>query len=396
MNEPNNAINLQRLLVLDLPPGQAAFLWGARKTGKSTYLKAHFPDAVYYDLLKSDLQAALIKNPHEFREEILALPAEKRLYPVIVDEVQKVPSLLDEIHWLIEHASISFILCGSNARKLKRGAANLLGGRAWRFNFYPLVYPEIPDFDLLRALNSGLIPSHYLSPYYERSLRAYVHDYLYEEIRAEALTRNLPAFARFLDAVAFSHGELINYSNIARDCAISAKTVQEYYHILEDTLIGYFIPPFVKKQKRDIITHTPKFYLFDVGLVNQLIQRKCAQLKGAETGKNFEHFIILEIIAYRGLSEKEFQICFWRTKTKLEVDVILGQGEVAIEIKLSADIKKTDLAGLVAFQEEHGPREALVVCQVPRARRIEVGPQHHITLLPWQEFLQRLWAHDIL
>src|SRR5581483_9891017 len=171
-------VKYPRLLKMHLPKRQSAFLWGARKTGKSTYLHAHFPEAVYYQLLKSDVFIRLAKEPHLLREEVLALPRENLKYPIILDEVQKVPALLDEVHWLIENTEAQFILCGSSARKLKREGANLLGGRAWRYTFFPLVYPEIPDFDLLKALNRGLIPSHYLSTEPKRSLKAYILDYL--------------------------------------------------------------------------------------------------------------------------------------------------------------------------------------------------------------------------
>src|SRR3989338_5422005 len=261
---------IKRLLKIALPKRQSAFLWGARKTGKSTYLHSHYPNAIYYDLLKSDESLRLMKAPHLLREELLMVPTAQLQYPVVIDEIQKVPALLDEVHWLIENKKISFILCGSSARKLKHGAANLLGGRAWRFHFYPLVYKEIPDFDLIRALNHGLLPSHYLSEQPARMLRSYVADYLTEEIQAEGLVRNLPGFARFLELAGFCNGQMLNYANVARDCGIDAKTVKSYFQILQDTLVGYLIDPFSKKAKRDVISTTPKFYLFDVGVANHL------------------------------------------------------------------------------------------------------------------------------
>ncbi len=385
-------VKYKRYLDLQLPAGQSAFLWGPRKTGKSTYLKSHFPDSVRYDLLETDLYLRLTKQPHLLREEILALPENERRLPIIIDEVQKIPELLDEVHWLIENAGISFILCGSSARKLKRGAANLLGGRAWRFTFYPLVYPEIPGFELLRALNSGLIPSHYLQEDARRSLRAYWQDYLTEEIQAEGLVRNLGAFTRFLDALAFSHGELINFSSIARESSIDSKTVKEYYQIMIDTLAGYFIYPYKKQRKRDIIMSMPKFYLFDVGAANSLLKRRISELKGHDAGKAFEHFILMELMAYKGLNELDFDITFWRTKSGLEVDFILGDAEVAIEVKIGDKIDKSDLKGLIAFTEEYQPKHSIVVSTVPKARKIALEEANGaaITVLPWQDFLEQL------
>ncbi|OAI47109.1 AAA family ATPase [Gammaproteobacteria bacterium SCGC AG-212-F23] len=389
-------VRFKRLLKMALPKGQSAFLWGARKTGKSTYLHDHFPKAIFYDLLKTDLHFQLAKEPHLLREEILALPADATKHPIIIDEVQKIPELLNEIHWLIENTKFQFILCGSSARKLKRNAANLLGGRAWRYLFYPLVYPEIPHFNLLHALNNGLVPSHYLANDAKRSLNAYVTDYLKEEIQGESLVRNLPAFARFLDAMALTHGELVNFSNIARDCGIDSKTVKEYYQILEDTLLGYFIYPYTNRAKRDIILAMPKFYLFDVGVANALAKRKIASLKGIEAGKLFEHFILTELIAYRGLHDLDFDIRFWRTKTGLEVDFILGKAEVAIEIKISERIDKSEIKGLIAFQEEHRPKNTYLVCLTERPRKITTNNQSEILALPWETFLKKLWAGEII
>lgn len=386
----------KRILKLNLPPRQSAFLWGARKTGKSTYLEEHFPKAVYYDLLKTDIFLRLSMYPNQFREEIQALNEEELAQPIIVDEVQKIPLLLDEIHWLIEHSSAQFILCGSSARKLNREASNLLGGRAWRFEFYPLVYPEITNFDLLHALNNGLIPTHYIAKDANRFLRAYVQDYLTHEIKAEGVVRNLPAFARFLDAISLTHGDLTNFTNIARDCGVDAKTVKEYYQILVDTLLGYFLDPYVKHVGRDIITATPKFYLFDVGLANYLAKQQVNELKGSVAGAAFEHYIFMELVAYRGLKELNFDITYWRTKTGLEVDFILGKGEVAIEVKISSKVVLPDLKGLVAFQEEHKPKKAYVVCLVPRARKIKSIDGQEIMILPWEKFLELLWNDEIM
>src|SRR3990167_858612 len=271
-----------RILSLVLVDRKSAFLWGARQTGKSTYLKTYFPQSHRYDLLKSDVCARLEKNPHLLREEILALPGEQLKHPIVIDEIQKIPKLLDEVHWLIENTKAQFILCGSSARKLKRLGTNLLGGRALRYSFYPLTFVEIPKLDLLRALNNGLIPAHYLSEHSDLLLESYVADYLQHEIREEGVVRNLPAFSQFLDSVAFSNAQMVNYTNIARDCGVSAKTVEVYYQVLVDTLLGYFLYPYHKKIKRDIIGKAPKFYLFDVGVANYLARRKIVELRGVQ------------------------------------------------------------------------------------------------------------------
>lgn len=381
---------------MELPKGQSAFLWGARKTGKSTYLKLNFPESAYFDLLKSDLFLSYSKRPELFREEVLALASKKREQPIIIDEIQRIPELLNEVHWMIENQNLSFILCGSSARKLKRMGVNLLGGRAWRFAFFPLTSKEIPDFDLLHALNNGLVPSHYEAENARRSLKGYVEDYLTHEIQTEGLVRNLPAFARFLDSLPFSNGEQVNFTNIAAECGVSAKTAKEYYQILVDTLLGYFLLPYRKQIKRRTLSEIPKFYLFDVGLASYLSKRKIESLKGAPAGDAFEHFIFMELIAYRSLLERDFEIYYWRTNTGLETDFILGQGDVAIEVKISSRVEKSDVKGLAAFAEEHKPSKALVISLDSREREIDLGNNVKARVLPYKNFLEQLWTGKII
>ncbi|OGT47172.1 MAG: AAA family ATPase [Gammaproteobacteria bacterium RIFCSPHIGHO2_12_FULL_38_11] len=384
-------LNINRLAKIDISVRQSAFLWGARKTGKSTFLHKHFEQSVWYDLLKSDEWARLTAQPHLLREEILALPEASLKYPIIIDEIQKIPALLNEVHWLIENKKCHFILCGSSARKLKQGAVNLLGGRAWKFNFYPFVYKEIANFNLIRALNHGLLPSHYLSDQPHRMLRAYVSDYLTLEIQAEGLVRNLPGFARFIDLIGFCNGQMINYTNIAKDCAINAKTVREYFHIIQDTLIGYLISPFFKRAKRDVISATPKFYLFDVGVATYLRKTKIETLQGTEAGDAFEHFILMELMAFLGLHELDDGIHYWRSKNGLEVDFILNDGNCAIEVKMTQNPALSDVTGLRAFCRDYQPQHALVVCNAPRPRLLGTENGVKILALPWEEFLQALW-----
>jgi predicted AAA+ superfamily ATPase len=382
---------IRRLLKLDLPARQSAFLWGPRKTGKTTFLRTAFPDSTVYDLLQTDLLLEFTKRPSLLRERLLAAEPKRLKEPIIIDEVQKVPQLLDEIHWLIENKGLRFILCGSSARKLKRGKANLLGGRAWRYEMRPLISEELGELDLLKALNRGLLPAHYLQEEYRKSLRAYVRDYLKEEVFDEGLTRNIPAFSRFFDAVGYSHGELTNYANIARDCGVDAKTVKEYYQILVDTLLGTMIEPYSRRQDRQVISKAGKFYLFDVGVAGAIIQRRIPQEKGEQFGKAFEHFILMEILAHRSYRELDYDLNFWRTKSGLEVDFILGRGEVAIEVKGSSRIDISDLRPLKAFIQEYRPAKAFVVCN-ERLPRVHEG----IRILPWPEFLTMLWNSAVI
>lgn len=373
----------KRCLKID-STNNAAFLWGPRKTGKTTLLHQQFPGAKYYDLLNSDLKTELLLNPSRLREEIVA-----NKWPlVVIDEVQKVPALLDEVHWCLENTKTHFILCGSSARKLRHGASNLLGGRAWRFELFPLTTNEIAKPDLNRILNHGLIPKHYLEKNPRRDLRSYVLDYISEEIQSEALTRNVPAFAKFLEAVALTHGSLINYANIARDCGVSPKTVREYYQILEDTLLGHTMLPWKKSKDRRLI-ETAKFYLFDVGVTRQLKGLSLVQPKTEEFGNAFEHFLVEEVRAYLSYKEKFLPMSFWRTSTGLEVDLIIGELDLAIEFKATLKIKSIHLRGLAALNEDQAVRKSIIVCmeEVPR----QIG---NILLLPWKVFCQKLWQGE--
>ncbi|MCF7877083.1 MAG: AAA family ATPase [Candidatus Omnitrophica bacterium] len=383
---------IKRLLNIELPKGQSAFLWGPRKTGKTTFLKEHFPDSQVFDFLKTDLFIDMAKNPALLRERLLAKSKDVLKKPVILDEVQKVPQVLDEVHWLIENREMSFILCGSSARKLKRGHGNLLGGRAWRYEMFPFVTAELKDYNLLHILNHGMVPAHYLQEKgYKRSLQAYVQDYLKEEVFAEGLIRNISAFSRFFEALGYSHGELTNYSNIARDCGVDSKTVKEYYQILVDTLLAVRVEPFKKKQNRQVISKAPKYYLFDVGVAGFLTKRRLEEEKGEEFGKAFEHFMLMEINAYRSYNLKTFELNFWRTKSGLEVDFVLDRGKVAIEVKGTQRVDKNNLKGLFAFKEEYLPKRAIVVCN-EKEKRVYKG----IEIMPWRDFLYHLWKGEIL
>jgi len=383
--------SILRILNLALPPGQSAFLWGPRKTGKSTYLKERYPQSLVYNFLNTELVLEFAKRPSLLREQLLAQDDNVLKHPIVLDEVQKVPDILDEVHWLIENRGLQFLLCGSSARKLKRGQANLLGGRAWRYEMFPLVSAEVEVVDLLKVLNRGMIPSHYLDDQYQKSLRAYTTDYLKEEVFAEGLTRNIPAFSRFFEAIGYSHGELTNFSNIARDCGVDSKTVKEYYQIVEDTLLGTMIAPFKRRQSRQVISQTPKFYLFDVGVAGALTNRNLTEARGELFGKAFEHFVFMELRAHSSLKDLHYAINFWRTKSGLEADFVLGDGQVAIEVKGSSRVERKELRPLIAFREEYSPRQTLVVCN-ERVERIH----DNIRILPWRVFLRELWDGKII
>lgn len=366
---------------------ESIFLWGARQTGKSTLLKKLFPDAHYIDLLKADEFERFNRRPELLREQLTLVP-EGVL--IIIDEVQKIPQLLDEVHWLMTNKNLRFILCGSSARKLKRSGANLLGGRALRNVLHPLVSAEIPDFDIHRAINNGLLPRHYLVENAQKRLQAYVGDYLQEEIRAEALTRNLSSFTRFLEVAALSCGEMLNYNNIASECGVSAPTVKEYFSILEETMIGYTVPAFVKTIKRRVIL-APRFYYFDVGLTNYLLKRRDLRQGSPEFGKAFEQLIIQELVAYLSYTENENRLAYWRTVSGYEVDAVLGDAQVAIEIKSTTELQSHHTKGLKAFSEEHPQARLLAVTFDPNPRLM-----NGIEVLPAKMFLEKLWKGEIV
>jgi uncharacterized protein len=367
--------------------GESLFLWGARQTGKSTLLKKLFPDAIWFDLLQSDVYQRLISNPVLLRETVLGNPNKK---VVVIDEIQRIPELLNEVHWLIVNTGTQFILSGSSARKILRTETNLLGGRALRYELLPLVSNEIPNFDINVALNHGLLPRHYNSANPKKMLSAYVGNYLRDEIVNEAKIRNIQVFSQFLEAAAFSNGEIVNYTNIASDCGVSSPTIKEYFQILQDTLIGRFVPVYQKRPKRKV-TSSPKFYFFDIGVVNSLLNRGKI-LQGTELyGNAFEQFIYQELYAHSHYSGSDYRISYWRTTSQIEIDFVLGENEIALEVKSSNNITSRHLKGLNAFMEEYTVKKAIVVSNEPLPRL-----HNNILILPWQVFLQQLWSGEII
>ena len=379
----------ERQLKFTLPPGRSAFLWGARQTGKTTLLRERFPNSVNFDLLDSDIMLRFLSRPRTLGEELAVFGEAAHANPIVIDEIQKVPTLLDEIHRLIESEKFSFILCGSSARKLNRSGVNLLGGRAWRYSLYPLSWSEIPEFDLLTAMTTGLLPGLYAQSTSRRSLNAYVRDYLTQEVFNEALVRRSAGFSRFFDALSYCHGEILNYSAIARDCAIDAKTVRSYFEILVDTLIGYLIHPFQKRGSRQAISRAPKFYLFDVGIANYICGNSVLSASGADFGRSFEHFIFLELVAAISYQNLDTRIEYWRTKSGLEVDFVLDNGTLAIEVK--SRLRTRELSAIKAFKEEFRPQRSIVVTAEPTNRVID-----GIEVLNYEIFLDKLHRNQLL
>ena len=377
----------QRVIDLNSEYNDSAFLWGARQVGKTTWLNSEFSKCRTYDLLRPTEFERLLRRPELLSEELEDFGEGDT---VVIDEIQKLPQLLDEVHSLIQRKNIRFILSGSSARKLRRMGTNLLGGRATREQMFPLVSAEIPDFDLVRAVNNGMIPRHYMVKNPWERLGGYIGVYLNEEIKEEALARNLKTFSRFMEVAAQCDGEMIVYKNIAQDCGVDYRTVKEYFSILEDTLIGYLVPGFTGTKKRKSIAAS-KFYFFDVGIVNYLMHRRELKPGSDDFGHAFEHFIIQELIAYIGYHHVEERISYWRTPNGYEVDAIIGDGRVAIEIKSTDEVKSRHTRGLKAFSEDYPDARRIIVSLDKYRRKV-----NDIEIIPAVEFLDDLWKGRIV
>lgn len=376
----------QRIFNINNELDMSVFLFGARQTGKSTLLRKAVSKAVYIDLLDSDIRKLYRKRPAYLYDQ---LAGKDSSCVVIIDEIPEVPDLLNEVHRLISEFGIRFVLCGSSARKLKRKGYNTLGGRAFPCYFYPLVSAEIPDLDIDRAVNNGMMPLHYPAKNATRLLASYVDVYLKEEIQAEALVRDLDNFERFLEVATLTDGEMVNYANIASDCGVSAKTVKEYFSILQDTLVGYTIPAYTKVMKRRLV-QAPRFYFFDVGVANYLLHRQNLVRGTVEFGHAFEHWVIQEIIAYIGYTHNENRLSYWRTYTGIEVDAVIGDARLAIEIKSVAEVLPKHLTGLKTFMEEHPDTRPIIVSLDRISRRC--GEMESLYVM---DFLRMLWAGEL-
>lgn len=366
------------------------FLFGPRQTGKTQLIINQLPqDQIYLvDLLDNNTYLRLATKPSRLREEIP--PGCKY---VVIDEIQKLPTLLDEVQLLIEKKGIHFLLTGSSARKLKRSGVNLLGGRARSKSLHPFSWVELRDnpyqeFQLLKALNWGLIPSIFFSDEPTEDLSAYVNNYLQLEIMAEGLTRNLPAFSRFLVVAATCNGQIINYSSVSNDAQVALTTTREYFSILKDTLIGSELPVWKSTVKRKAIA-TPKFYFFDYGVVRYLQQKSPIKERSPDYGDAFEAFIYHELKTFVDYHSGG-SLCYWRSKSRQEVDFILND-VIAIEVKGKALVANKDLRGIKALKEENILQAYYVVCLEAPTRYID-----DIVIMSWDVFLEKLWTHKLI
>jgi predicted AAA+ superfamily ATPase len=374
------------LPLVDLVRHRSLFLLGPRQTGKSTLLRNTFPDARYIDLLEANTFRELSAYPETLRQSLA--PREKL---VIIDEVQKLPALLDEVQALIDRdKSLRFILTGSSARKLKQGRANLLAGRAWFTRLHPLVSHEVTYAALTRRLNVGSLPAAFDSAQPEGDLHAYVGGYLKEEIRAEGLVRSIESFSRFLEVAALTNAQVLNYASVASDTGIPARTVREHYQMLEDTLVGFQLQPYRRARKRKPVA-TAKFYFFDVGVANVLMKRGEIRPGSELYGAALEHQIFLELRAYLDYRRLDKELTFWRTHSGYEVDFVVGN-DIGVEVKASRRVSPADQKGLLALSEDVKLKKKVIVCGEPRERVTDEG----IVVLPLQVFFERLWSDRLL
>lgn len=374
---------------------QSLFLFGPRGVGKSTLLRELFPATIclYLDLLNPETEDRLAKNPSDLISIAKALPHE--ITHIIIDEIQKIPKLLDVVHLLIEQKQKLFVMSGSSARKLKPGAANLLAGRAIVYNLYPFSFLELGEqFDLNQALRFGTLPNLSeleLEKDKQQYLMSYAHMYLKEEIKGEQLVRNLDPFRRFLEVAAQCNGKIINFANIARDVGVSEHNVREYFSILEDTLLGFFLEPF-NNSFRKRLSHKPKFYLFDTGVVRSLTNMLSAPLYAGNSmyGEIFEHYIILECIRLANYFKPEYRFSYLQTKDGAVIDLIVerpGQSYLFIEIKSGNNVREEQLRSFIKLALDFGTCEAICLSNDPYAKQFE-----HVQVLPWQQGLKKLFT----
>jgi len=368
--------------VLNLPfllQKKSHFLFGPRQTGKTFLIRHSLKGVRSYDLLDTSVYLALSQNPGRIAQEL-----DSRDEIVVVDEIQRLPVLLNEVHRLIEERGIRFLLTGSSARKLRRGGVNLLGGRARTKYMHPLTYRELGNrFELFKAIERGLIPSIYLSDDARADLQAYTGSYLQQEIVAEGVTRNIPAFSRFLKVAALCNGTLVNFTNVSNDAQVPRTTVYEYFEILKDTLLLYELPAWRKSRKRKPLTSS-KYYFFDVGVVAALQGREFRP-GTPEFGEALETYLMHELVSYSDYISGE-PLSYWRSTSGFEVDFILGD-HTAVEVKAKENLSDHDLKSLRALAEEKKLKRYLCVSLEPRTRNLE-----NMTILPFREFLENLWS----
>jgi len=373
----------KRLLTLPTETDSSYFLFGPRGTGKTTWLKSHLPNSTYIDLLDQKIYFELSANPGQLSEYF----TEDRSQWIIIDEVQKIPALLDEVHRYIENEKRRFILTGSSARSLRKKGVNLLAGRAYQLSMHPLTAIELgDDFDLKKSLETGNLPKAYETLDPEKFLANYINTYLREEVLQEGLTRNIQTFHRFLETASFSHGEQLNMSTIAREIGVDQKVVANYFYILEDLLIAYRLPVFTRQAKRKLSQHA-KFYYFDAGIYQNLRPKGPLDNKQEINGAALEGLFLQELKAINAYLDKRYNFYFWRTQAGKEVDIILyGQnGFKAFEIKLTDRFNKKDLSGLKSFAEDYPEAECYFIYQGEQEKII-----NGIKILPANIALKKL------
>lgn len=375
----------KRSLHLPKPVQRSFFLWGPRQTGKTSLLEKIYPKDPMISLLMNDELMTFKSRPEQLRERVRALKSKF----IIIDEVQKVPELLNEIHYMIEKDKINFGLCGSSARKLKKSHGNLLGGRALRFELFGLTSKELrEDFSLDRILNHGTLPAIYTSADYQPLLKSYCADYLKEEIFDEALVRKLSPFSKFLDFAALSDTEILSYETFSRDVGVSGPTIRSYFEILNDTLIGSFLPSYTLRPKRKVVAQ-PKFYFSDVGTVNYLAQRGLLQRKSELFGKAFENWIHHELRAYISYNSLNINMSYWKIHGGPEVDFIIGPMKLAIEAKASETLHSDHLKGLRELKKDYPQVQKRYVVSLEKHSRIT---DDKIEILSVEDFIKKLWS----
>lgn len=385
-------ITFQRILnIAKLMESRSYFLFGPRATGKSFLIKKQLADkALVLNLLKTDLAIRLTAEPFRLEELIRgAMQGKESFSCIVIDEIQKVPSLLDEVHRLMEDYRWKFLLTGSSARKLKQGHVNLLGGRLRQAELFPLCYAELPTFNLDRYLQFGGMPLVVTSDDPMEELQSYVNSYLYQEIQMEGFVRNLPAFTRFLQLAAHTSSQVLNYSKIASDVGVSVPTIREYYQILIDTLIGFSLPAWTKSKKRKAAS-THKFYLFDLGVMHFLNEVQSLDRASDLYGRAFEHWVGLELRSYLSYRRIKQTLAFWQSQNHLEVDFLVGN-TYAFEVKSTKRISNSDLKGLIALAEENIFKKYYLISHDPHSQVI-----NNIICLPWQNFIEQLWEDKII
>jgi predicted AAA+ superfamily ATPase len=383
MDYINRNVDLCKIL-----ENKSLFLFGPRQTGKSSFIKNQLMNndiAMFWTLLDGRLRLKVLADPSILRQEVEVRNLRDCI--IIIDEIQKCPELLDEVHFLIEERNIRFLLTGSSARKLRNSGVNLLGGRATQRHFHPFNFAEIgnhPNYNLSYIFEHGLLPSMFLSSNIEEDLSAYVDTYLTEEIAAEGFSRNIPNFARFLTVASVSNSQLINYTNIASDSQVPVQTVKQWFQVLEDTLLGYQVESFTNTKKRKAIT-TSKFYFFDIGIARALRNIPTPKENTTEFGEYFEHLICMELKSWIDYKHPRSKLTYWRSTSNMEVDFCVDE-EIAIEVKSSSNVTEKHLKGLKALREEGIFNRYVVVCQEEHPRIID-----GIEILPWKYFFEELW-----